>query len=225
MFALVHGGQHGGWCWDLLVSELHARGHEAVAPDLPTEDPNAGALEYARIVVDALAHYDGEPVVVGHSMGGLTIPVVASLRLVQRLVFLGAYVPRPGMSFTEYAAAAGHVSNAKPWDFDDDGLRAPLTWEQARVNFYHDVSEPLAREAVGRLRRQSWRAIDEQCPLERWPDVPSTAIVMTEDAAVRPDWARRLARENIGIETVELPGSHSPFLSRPAALADLLSSL
>ena len=40
-FALVHGGWHGGWCWQPLRAELAARGHSTVAPDLPITDPAA----------------------------------------------------------------------------------------------------------------------------------------------------------------------------------------
>lgn len=34
-FLLVHGGSHGAWCWERLILELVARGHEAYAFDLP----------------------------------------------------------------------------------------------------------------------------------------------------------------------------------------------
>jgi hypothetical protein len=40
-FGLVHGGFHGGWCWDRLIPELAARGHEAVAMDMPIDDADA----------------------------------------------------------------------------------------------------------------------------------------------------------------------------------------
>ena len=43
-FVLVHGGYHGGWCWELLIAELEARGHATIAPDLPCDDPDAGNL-------------------------------------------------------------------------------------------------------------------------------------------------------------------------------------
>ena len=41
-FCLLHGSWHDGSCWAPLVDELVARGHEAVAPDLPYGDPKAG---------------------------------------------------------------------------------------------------------------------------------------------------------------------------------------
>src|SRR5207245_8677013 len=71
-FSLVHGAWHGGWCWDLLRAELEARGHAVDAPDLPCEDVAAGVEEYAAVVPAA-------DVVVGHSLGGYTIPHVEAL--------------------------------------------------------------------------------------------------------------------------------------------------
>jgi hypothetical protein len=51
------------------------------------------------------------------------------------------------------------------------------------------------------------------------------SIVCTEDRAISPDWSRSAARDALGVEPYELPGSHSPFLSRPAHLADVLSDI
>jgi pimeloyl-ACP methyl ester carboxylesterase len=68
-FWLIHGAWHDGSCWEPVVRALRARGHDAVAPDLPLHDPHAGFEERAR---PALRARDGaaEPrVVVGHSMG------------------------------------------------------------------------------------------------------------------------------------------------------------
>lgn len=66
-FGLVHGAWHGAWCWDLLAQELEARGHRAIAVDLPCEDSSAGCAEYAAAVVEALAGVGDDLVVVGHS--------------------------------------------------------------------------------------------------------------------------------------------------------------
>jgi hypothetical protein len=39
------------------------------------------------------------------------------------------------------------------------------------------------------------------------------------------DWAKRIARDRLDAEVIELPGSHSPFLSRPSTLAEVLVRL
>jgi pimeloyl-ACP methyl ester carboxylesterase len=90
-FALVHGACHGAWCWERLTPELEGRGHRVVAVDLPTEGRSAGNVRYAEIVAESLSGLEDDVVVVGHSLAGLTIPLVAALRPVRRLVFLCAF--------------------------------------------------------------------------------------------------------------------------------------
>jgi pimeloyl-ACP methyl ester carboxylesterase len=229
VFALVHGGAHGGWCWELLLPELEKRGHGAVAPDLPIEGDAAGASEYADAVVESLRGSGDDVVVVGHSLGGLCIPLVAQRRPVRRLVFLAAMVPAPGMSSLEYLATEPGAVIFSGAESLSEGETPPegdqvLVWERARAGFYHDLPEATARRAWERLRPQSFTVMTERTPLVSWPDVPSTYIAMRQDRAVGLDWSRRRAKE-IGADLIEMEGSHSPFYSRPAELADVLIRL
>jgi len=57
---------------------------------------------------------------------------------------------------------------------------------------------------------------------DAWPDAATVSITCADDRVVNPDWSNRVARERLGVEPIELPGRHSPFLARPAALAHLL---
>jgi pimeloyl-ACP methyl ester carboxylesterase len=225
--ALVHGSYHGAWCWDLLRPELERLGHRVITVDLPISDPGLGAADYAAIVAKALAPRT-KPMLVGHSMGGLVIPIVAANRPVKQLVFLGAFLPAPGLSANDQRAAEpvdGRVAPvAEEWtDLGDDvWMIGPNT---ATELFYHDIPAATARWATQRLRPQSYRVMAEKTPLVEWPDVPRASIVCREDRAINPDWVRDAARERLGVEAVELAGGHSPFLSRPAELAKLLDSL
>ena len=138
------------------------------------------------------------------------------------MVFLGAMVPVPGRVYADYLAenpdAVTFTNDFETGEMNSSGL----SWEAARDGFYNDVPEDVARRAWDRLRPTALTVFTEQCPIDRWPDVPSTYILMTEDRAVGPEWSRRVARERLGSDAIELPGSHSPFLSRPAVLADAL---
>jgi hypothetical protein len=64
--------------------------------------------------------------------------------------------------------------------------------------------------------------MNELTPLAAWPSVESDYIVCRDDHALNPAWGRTAARERLGIEAAEIDGSHSPFLTRPAELADSL---
>jgi pimeloyl-ACP methyl ester carboxylesterase len=223
-FALVHGAWHGAWCWERLTPELEARGHRVVAPDLPSDDAAATFIDYADVVQDALAQMD-DVVLVGHSLAGNTIPIVAARRPVSRIVYLCAVVPIPGRSFNEQTSIerdtfipgyqAGLVA-------DDEGRSRWVDEEVARQTFYADCDERDARAAFARLRPQSTAPYDVPCPIDALPAAPGIYVLCTEDRIVNPDWSRRVATGRLDAELVELPGSHSPFLSRPAALADVL---
>jgi pimeloyl-ACP methyl ester carboxylesterase len=224
-FALVHGSQHGGWCWERLAPELRARGHDVVAPDLPCDDPSAGIDTYARIVVDALSGHGDDVVLVGHSLGSLTIPVVARRRPVERLVFLCSVPTGPGPAI---AATLDDMVTPEFRDarrtFDDDG-RECLHPDDARAVWFHDCTDDDATWAVSQLRPQSRRPLTEASPLDRWPDVPSTAVLGRDDRCVNMTWAVAAATARLGEAPVLLDGGHSPFLARPAVLADTLATL
>ena len=80
--ALVHGAFHGAWCFDRLLPELERRGLRPLAIDLPKEDAAAGNVRNAEVILEALAPHD-DVVLVGHSLAGLTVPLVAAQRPLQ----------------------------------------------------------------------------------------------------------------------------------------------
>jgi pimeloyl-ACP methyl ester carboxylesterase len=76
-FALIHGGDGSGWDWHLVARELREDGHDPTAVDLPCEDESARWWDYADAVVEAIGDRS-EVVVVGHSLGGFTAPLVCA---------------------------------------------------------------------------------------------------------------------------------------------------
>jgi hypothetical protein len=222
-FGLVHGAYHGSWCWVRLQEELERRGHEVRTVDLPSEDPDAGADAYAAAAITAFAGAPDDLVVVGHSLAGLTIPLVAAQRPVSRMVFLCALLPRPGRSQDDVLRDepdAVVIGDAGPYTDAEGATR----WEPtaaARV-FFSGCDPDTAAWAATQLRGQRWTITQEVTPISVWPDVPSTSIVTTGDLVIDPSWSRRIAPEVLGVVPIELDADHSPFLSTPAALADAL---
>src|SRR4029077_18755248 len=100
---LVHGAYHGAWCWDFLRPELERLGHRVTAMDMPISDPTLGAADYARAVADAIPP-GSEPIVVGHSMAGIVIPLIAGLVRVRRLISRAGILPEPGLSANDQRA-------------------------------------------------------------------------------------------------------------------------
>lgn len=94
-FVLIHGGGDVGWYWHLVEAELHARGHHTVAPDLPGDDDSATLTDYADAVVEAIGDDHENLIVVGHSFGGFTAPLVADRLRADVLVLVAAMIPSP----------------------------------------------------------------------------------------------------------------------------------
>jgi pimeloyl-ACP methyl ester carboxylesterase len=227
-FALVHGAWHRASCWDPTAQMLRAAGHEVVAVDLPCENPEAGLVDGAAVIVDALSERPGEDVVlVGHSLGGITIPLVAAARPVRELVFLCAFVPQPGVALSDDLSGgapwfpAGWPSLAARQVGHDDGSSS---WpaDAAIDAFYHDCPPDLAAWAASQLRRQQWTVANEVCPLAAWPEVPARAIVCRDDRVLDAEVCAQVAAERAGASVVRLGGGHSPMLAQPDALVDAL---
>jgi pimeloyl-ACP methyl ester carboxylesterase len=228
-FALVHGAYHGAWCWEQLTPLLQQAGHDVVTMDLPSEDGAATFDTYAEVVCAALDGCDDDIVLVGHSYGGNTVPLVTARRPVRHLVYLCAMIPDIGRSLFDQLSDELEMLNPayeQGLSVPDEQLRQVWTdLDLACTMFYGDCGEPVAKAALDRLRPQSAYPAILPCSLTEFPAVKTTYVVCSEDQMLRPEWSRRTARERIGAELIELPGDHSPFYSRPAVLADVLLGL
>ena len=210
-YALIHGGGDVGWYWHLVERELRARGHQTVAPDLPIEDEDATLDDHARAVLDAIATLPdgGELVVVGQSAGGYVAPIVAERAEADRLILVAAMIPQPGET-------AGEM-------FETTGWRMPRNEDPSDIAvFYHDVDPDLAAEAMSKARRQS--DADEPWPLTAWPDVPTHFILCRNDRFFPAQWLRGVVRDRLGIEPDEIESGHTPALSRPTELVEIMES-
>ena len=204
-FVLIHGGGGSSWDWHLVAPALRERGHGPVAVDLPSEDESAGWKEYVDTVVRAIGDRT-DVIVVGHSLGGFTAPLVCARIPVELLILLAAMIPAPGERFADWWANANYEVSG-----EDDA-------------FYHDVPTPLAAEARLRARAEASKALEEAWPLERWPDTPTRYLLCSDDRMFPAAWARSHARERLGIEADEIAGGHYIALSRPRELAERLDA-
>jgi pimeloyl-ACP methyl ester carboxylesterase len=215
-FCLVHGLWHDGSCWEPLVQRLQARGHAALAPDLPFHDPQAGYEDRVRPALQALDGVEGSVVVVGHSAGSAYAPLIAGAQPGSRLVHLcprlGPFTPPPGAP----------DAFRKDLSFPSDRPDGTSVWDpDAAVDaLYGRLPPETARSLARRLRPGSPAA--GEYPLPGHPDVPTVLVYAREDEFFEPAWERFMARELLGIEPIEIPGGHFPMLEDPDTLADLL---
>ncbi|MEO5842007.1 MAG: alpha/beta fold hydrolase [Acidimicrobiales bacterium] len=234
LFVLVHGAYHGGWCWSRLVPELERLGHRAIAPDLPCDDPGAGYDEYVGAVLAAMdtagaagrssaVDAGSDVVVVGHSLGGFTIPLVAQQRPVRRLVFLCTAPVIGGPRADELRARMVTPRFGAMVRFRDEQGRGLMSPRDAWDGFYRDCDDHTAAWAIARLRPQGARLMLDPWPITDWPDAARSVILTRDDGAVSLGAAQQAGRLILdGAEPILMDGSHSPFLSRPTELALLL---
>lgn len=220
-FVLIPGAGGNAWYWHLLVAELHRRGHQAVAVDLPAQDHAAGLAEYADAVANAVGDHR-DPVLVAQSMGGLTAPLVCERLPVSALVLVNAMIPAPGETGGDWWQNTGQPQARAELDLREG--RVPDDALDPLVYFLHDVPEHLAAEAMTRPTPQSATPFQQPWPLSRWPDVPTRVLSGREDRLFPLDFQTRVARERLGITPEHVPGGHLVALSRPGELADCLTA-
>lgn len=211
-FVLIHGAGDVGWYWHLVAAELRARGHDAVAPDLPCDNDTAGLNEYADSVVEAVGDRN-DLVVVGQSFGGFIAPLVAAQLSADVLVLVAGMIPAPGESPVQWWENTGFWQEKREQPAGDDDY----------ARYYHDVPRELAEEAMRRTRPQSETRMDEPWPLPAWPDVPTKFVLCRQDRSFPPAFFRRVAADRLGITPDEIDAGHCVALSRPKELAEMLN--
>jgi len=219
-FVLIHGAWHGAWCWERFTSEIERHGHRAIAIDLPIEDGSATFDTYADVVEAALPASD-DIVLVAHSLDAMAIPIVAARRPVRAMIFVSGVIPLLGGKPWEEGPSMEAPGVTSPLERADNGAVSWPDVEAARAAMYN-TSEPAdAAWCFSKLRPQNSSSLWGEYPLATWPDAPMIMIGCSEDRIVSVEWSRHTA-ERLGVELVEIEGDHSPFLSRPGELADVV---
>ena len=230
---LVHGGEHAGDCWDLVIAELRRQEPElrTLAVDLPGRGHTPGDLATATIadwVDSVLADIEreglGDVVIVGHSMAGVTVPgVVAKLgsARVREMVLVAAFVPPQGQAIVDtlggplaWFARRGTTSR-KP---------AKVPRLAARYAFCNGMSPQQREFALSRLYPESARIPGEPVDRSAVPiDVPRTWILTTRDRALSNKSQQASIAALGGVEDViPIDACHDVMISHPQELAAIL---
>jgi pimeloyl-ACP methyl ester carboxylesterase len=215
---LVHGAWHGAWCWDRVAAECESLGLEVQAPELAFLGFDSDVAEVRK----AIGGPDNSVVLCGHSYGGMVITAAASgSTAVKRLVYLAAMQPDAGETM-------GEIIVREPSMIMEALIEGPggsLMIDPARLHevVYAD-SDPAAVDVIAPLLRPMDLSTDPPLATEpAWRTIPSTYIACTNDRVI-PVAAQRWMAERAGSEVVEWGNDHSPFLTRPRDLAEILAS-
>jgi hypothetical protein len=222
-YILIPGAGGVAWFWHRVVPLLQAAGHEAIAVDLPGDDPTAGLPEYASLVEAAISSRGsrGSVVLVAMSLGGFTAPLVAKKVPVSAIVLVNAMIPRPGETPGAWWDNTGwsdaRVAAAKQGGYGQDVDLA--------VYFLHDVPPDVAATGEPHQRPEADVAFGSVCDFDGWPPVAIRAVAGADDRFFPVVFQQALARDRLGIEADVLPGGHLIALAHPAELANYLLAL
>jgi pimeloyl-ACP methyl ester carboxylesterase len=172
-YVLVHGGGHGGWCYQRVARLLRARGHEVYTPTLSglgeREHLLSPAIDLDCHITDIVKLMQFEDlrdvILVGHSYGGMVITGVAdrAAERIGQLVYLDAAYPQNGQSLVDVAGPM--MLAARSMGRVVDGIELVLFPGNDPMSFY-GVTEP---EQIAwmkpKLTPHPWRCFEQKLVL------------------------------------------------------------
>jgi pimeloyl-ACP methyl ester carboxylesterase len=214
---LVHGGFVDGSGWQAVHDLLTKDGYRVAVvqnPTLSLEDDVA----VTRRAIDSL---DGPVVLVGHSYGGAVITEAGQHEKVAALVYIAAFAPDKGESVNTLLAGLPADAPQPPILAPKDGFLL-LDREKFPSSFAGDL--PAEQAAFMADSQVPWgvNALGGAISEASWRIKPSWYLVTTDDRMIPPPTQRSMS-ERAGSTVTEVAGSHSIYLSQPAAVAALIT--
>jgi len=231
-FLLIHGAWHGGWCWRKVVPLLEAKGHKGLAADLPghgddrTPTASVTLKSYADRIC-GIASAQTEPVIlVGHSMGGVAITQAAENcpQNIRSLVYMCAFLPRNGDSLMTWASQDRESMVSPSTTESRSNGAVDFKLEYTREAFYGNCTDEDADFGQSRLVAQSTALFEAQVKTtaDHWGRIPRFYIECTRDRAISLWLQQEMQKHSPCRRAFSIDTDHSPFLSSPKQLADIL---
>lgn len=233
-FVLIAGAWHGAWCWQRLTPLLTARGHRVLTPELPgTGGDRGGAASatlesWAQSLAQCVAA-ETSPVLVGHSRAGIVISRAAELvpERIERLVYLAAYLLPAGETMAAVARADRDSLVPANMIAASSGITCTLRPQIVREAFYGDCDPETAALAEAQLSPEPLKPLVTALKISdtRFGAVSRAYIECTRDRTLTLGAQRRMQAVLPCAPVITLESDHSPFLSHPRELAEVLSGL
>jgi len=233
-FVLVHGGGHGGWCYNKVSPLLRDHGHLVISPSLTgcgdrkhTATADTDLETHIADIVNLMEYDDLTDVILaGHSYGGMVITGVADRvpERIRELVYLDAAHPTDGVSLRMNAPE--RIEPAYAGAQIVDGIEFVLLPVPNMAAFFGITDPEDAAWAEARFTPHPWKCFDQPLTLRNGDaafTLPRTNINCTPTLLDSPE-AMRL-RQTSGGRNFEIDTGHDLMISEPRKLADLLLTI
>jgi pimeloyl-ACP methyl ester carboxylesterase len=235
-FVLIHGAWHGSWCWQDIVPTLE-KSHKILLIDLPGRNysqpgdfKEIDLSAYVSHVIEALKDISGDIILVGHSMAGMVITQVAEQipERLSALVYVAAFMPKHQESLfdiTRQADGPGisteFIAN-QPDNYID--LKKSARTQSLLLNM---VPDALAEVTMQKLNKEPFMAFVEKSniPTMAFHHIPQFYIKCLQDQAILPAFQNTMIAKLNNPTVYELNADHSPYLSEPVGLVELLRAI
>ncbi len=230
-YVLVHGGGHGGWCYQRVARLLRSAGHEVYAPTMTGVGERAhllsGSVDLDMHIRDIVAVVEFEDlhdiILVGHSYGGMVITGVADriADRIGRLVYLDAANPVNGQSLVDVAGPV--IEAVRPAGEIVDGVELVLL-PAPEAGLFYGVTDPddLAWMA-DRLTGHPWKCFEQPLDLRNedalW-GIPRFHVVCTSTLATRDAQLMEEARSEGRLWDIDT--GHDLMITEPEQVAEAL---
>ena len=229
-FVLVHGGGHGGWCYQKVARRLQAMGHVVHAPSLPGMGEHRHQLhpgiDLDAHITDVAALLDAEDltgaILVGHSYGGMVITGTADRAPVRtgHRVYLDAAYPQDGESLHEHAFAM--IDPTRHGMYVENGVELVMKPDPSHPGFFGIHDPALAQWTYERLSPQPWACFAQKLTLRNeaaMRAIPESHLICTSTIPGR-DMA--LLRERAQGRVWDIDTGHDLMLTEPEWVTEKL---
>ena len=213
---LVHGGFVDGSGWQGVYDVLKQDGYHVSVVQNPTLSLE-GDVAATREIID---QQDGPVVLVGHSYGGAVITEAGTDPNVAALVYIAGFAPDAGESVNTLIADPPAGAPVPPILPPRNGFLL-LDREKFPASFAGDL--PAEQAAFMADSQVPWGtdALAGSITSPAWRTKPSWYMITTQDRMIPPP-AQHAMSERAGSTVVEVPASHSVYVSQPGTVADLI---
>ena len=230
-YVLVHGGGHGGWCYQRVARILRAAGHEVYTPTLTGLGERAHLLspdiDLDTHITDVCAVLHSEDlrdvILVGHSYGGMVITGVADRATdrIGNLVYLDAANPVNGQSLVDVAGPIIEVTRTVGQVIDGTEL---VLFPGPEAGLFYGVTDPDdVAWMADRLTPHPWKCFEQPLLLTNedalWA-IPQSHIVCTSTLATRDPELMEKARAAGRLWDIDT--GHDLMITEPDAVAEAL---